>query len=98
MSSETIEKLAAAIGDAAYIDVAKWHLYLRDAKLHTRLAETFYPMLTTGSVSSSQVGEVLKGVSISLGGGKAELPLSDLIPASAQTQLVNALEDFRRDL
>ncbi|BAU43893.1 DUF3181 family protein [Leptolyngbya sp. O-77] len=34
-SSEAIEALAAELGKEVYIDVAKWHLYLRDAHLNT---------------------------------------------------------------
>ena len=34
-TSKAIEDLAVAIGDKVYLDVAKWHLYLQDAKLHT---------------------------------------------------------------
>lgn len=98
MSSAAVEQLAALIGESAYIDVAKWHLYLSDAKLHTTLAEKFYPLLTAGSVSDSQVSDVLKGIPVKLGGGKLEVPLADLVPAAAQTQLVDALEEFRRDL
>ncbi len=98
MNTRAIEQLAASIGESVYIDVAKWHLYLGDAKLHTSLAEQFYPLLTAGSVSESQVTDVLKGVPVKLGGGKLEVPLADLIPNSAQTQLVDTLEEFRRDL
>lgn len=98
MSSEAIEKLAAAIGESVYIDVAKWHLYLRDAHLHTTLAERFYPMLTKGSVSESQVNDVLKSIPVKLGGGKLEVPLSDLLPMQSQVHLVDALEEFQRNL
>lgn len=98
MTSEAIEQLAANIGENVYIDVAKWHLYLRDTGLHTSLAEKFYPMLTKGAVSESQVGEVLKSISIKLGGGKLEVPLSDLLPMQSQVHLMDALEEFQRDL
>jgi hypothetical protein len=98
MSNEAIEQLAASIGESVYIDVAKWHLYLGDAKLHTGLAEKFYSMLTAGAVSDSQVNDVLKGIPVKLGGGKLEVPLADLLPAAAQTQLLEVLEEFRRDL
>lgn len=98
MSSEAIEKLAASIGENVYIDVAKWHLYLRDAHLHTTLAEQFYPMLTKGSVSESDVSTVLKGIKIKLGGGKLEVPLADLLPMQSQVHLMDALEEFQRDL
>lgn len=98
MSSEAIEKLAASIGESVYIDVAKWHLYLRDAHLHTSLAEQFYPMLTKGSVSESQVRDVLQRISVKLGGGKVEVPLSDLLPMQSQVHLMDVLEEFQREL
>lgn len=98
MSSVAIEKLAAAIGENVYIDVAKWHLYLRDAHLHTTLAERFYPMLTKGNVSESQVNEVLQSIPVKLGGGKIEVSLADLLPMQSQVHLVDALEEFQRDL
>ncbi|MFM6515410.1 MAG: DUF3181 family protein, partial [Microcystis panniformis] len=34
-TTQDIENLAAQIGDNIYIDVAKWHLYLREAHLHS---------------------------------------------------------------
>jgi hypothetical protein len=98
MPSEAIEKLAAMIGDNVYIDVAKWHLYLRDAHLHTALAEQLYPLLTKGSVTEAQVSNILKDISVKLGGGKLEVPLSDLLPMQSQVHLMDAIEDFQRDL
>lgn len=97
-SSEAIEKLAASIGENVYIDVAKWHLYLRDAHLHTTLAEQIYPLLTNGSVQENQVIEILKKVPVKLGGGKIEVPLADLLPMQSQVHLMDALEEFQRDL
>jgi len=97
-SSEAIEKLAGAIGENVYIDVAKWHLYLNDAHLHTPLAEQFYPLLSQGSISEDQVLEVLKGIAIKLGGGKREVPLSDLLPMQSQVHLMDVLEEFQRNL
>ena len=38
-TSQAIESLAAEIGNNVYIDIAKWHLYLREAHLHTVVAE-----------------------------------------------------------
>jgi hypothetical protein len=98
MSSEAIEKLAASIGENVYIDIAKWHLYLRDAKLHTTLAEQFYPMLTKGSVSEAEVNKVLSNIKVKLGGGKIEVALADLLPMQSQVHLMDALEEFQRDL
>ena len=97
MSSESIEQLAAAIGESVYIDVAKWNLYLRDAKLHTLLAERIYPLLSAGEPSASQISDLLKNIPVKLGGGKVELPLADLLPPQSQTNLMNAIEEFQRD-
>ncbi len=97
-TSETIGKLAAEIGETVYIDIAKWHLYLNDAKLHTPLAEKFYPMLIDGEISAGVVAETLQSFNVSLGGGKKEVSLGDLVPSSCQNNLVNLLADFRRDL
>jgi hypothetical protein len=96
--SEAIEKLAASIGENVYIDVAKWHLYLRDAHLHTTLAEQLYPLLSQGKLQESQVTNVLKGIPVKLGGGKLEVSLADLLPMQSQVHLMDALEDFQREL
>lgn len=97
-NSEAIEKLAASIGENVYIDVAKWHLYLRDAHLHTALAEQLYPLLTAGKVEENQVVDLLKRTPVKLGGGKTEVPLADLLPMQSQVHLMDVLEDFQRDL
>jgi hypothetical protein len=97
-SNEAIETLAAAIGENVYIDVAKWHLYLRDAHLHTVLAERFYPLLSKGSVSEDQAAQVLRTVPVKLGGGKLEVPLADLLPMQSMVHLMDALEEVQRDL
>lgn len=97
-TSEAIEALAAEIGEKIYIDVAKWHLFLREAHLHTTLAERLYPLMTDKSLNSSSVEGVLRDISVKLGGGKRELPLIDLIPASGVSDLVELLEEFQRNL
>ncbi len=97
MTSENIEKLAAAIAEEVYIDIAKWHLYLGDAHLHTVLAEQFYPMLTAG-VNASHVNQVLSSTMVKIGDGKRELPLSDFIPDRSKANLLNVLENFSQDL
>ena len=56
-NNQQIEELAAEIGDKVYIDVAKWHLYLQDAKLHTLVAEQVYPLLT-GGLTSDKLTEI----------------------------------------
>ncbi len=92
-TSERIEQLAAAIAEDVYIDIAKWHLYLNDAHLHRPLAEKFYPMILDG-IKSTDVTKVLNETKIAVGGGKREIPLSDLIPNTCQNRLLAILEEF----
>jgi hypothetical protein len=96
-SAEAIESLAASIGDNVYIDVAKWHLYLRDAHLSKALAEQLYPLLESGTPTEAQVQTVLKGMMVKLGGGKMEVSLADLLPMQSQVHLMDALEEVQRN-
>ncbi len=93
-TSETIERLAAAIAEEAYIDIAKWHLYLNDARLHLPLAERLLPMVQAGTADEAAIAKVLAEFPVPLGGGKRTLPLSELIPAAAQLRLVEAIARF----
>ena len=93
-----IESLAAQIGENVYIDIAKWHLYLRDAHLHTVIAEQLYPMLEDGNLDDDKVGQVLQSIPVKLGGGKREVPLADLIPMQSLVHLMDVLEEFQRKM
>lgn len=97
-STLEIEKLAAQIGENVYIDVAKWHLYLNDAHLHTVVAEKVYPLLEDNSLSEDAVISILQNISVKLGGGNTELALSKLIPSSCQKDLVELLEEYQKDM
>jgi hypothetical protein len=94
--AETLEALAADIGEVVYMDIAKWHLYLNDAKLHTLLAEKFFPLIDDNQLSAAAVTEVLKSTEVVIGGGRRQLPLQDLIPTSCEADLLRVLEDFDR--
>lgn len=93
-----IEALAAEIGDKIYIDVAKWHLYLSDAHLHTTVAEQVYPLLENKSLSAEQVEDILKRISVKLGGGRTQLPLLDLLPPNAMDDLMELLKEYQKQL
>lgn len=93
-----IESLAAEIGENVYIDIAKWHLYLRDAHLHTVVAQQLYSMLEDGNLDADRVGQILQSIPVKLGGGKREVPLADLIPMQCQVQLMDLLEEFQRNM
>ncbi|MBD1931886.1 MULTISPECIES: DUF3181 family protein [Cyanophyceae] len=96
-TSEAIEALAAEIGENIYIDIAKWHLYLRDAHLHSVLAEQLYPMLVNDSLQEDRVLQVLENIPVKLGGGKREVPLIDLLPMQCQVNLMDLLEEYQRN-
>ncbi|MEG4119348.1 DUF3181 family protein [Microcoleus sp. N9_B4] len=97
-TTQAIESLAAEIGENVYIDIAKWHLYLNDAHLHTVVAEQLYSMLEDGDLDADKVAQVLQGIPVKLGGGKREVPLADLIPMQCQVQLMDVLEEFQRKM
>lgn len=96
--AETLETLAANIGEAVYLDVAKWHLYLNDAKLHTLVAQRLYPLVADDRTSEGEVTKILQDISVPVGGGRQQLPLLTLIPAACMTDLLRVLEDFKDQL
>ncbi len=97
-TAELLEALAAEIGENVYIDVAKWHLYLSNAKLHTVVAEQLYPLITSNTVNEDRVTQVLQSILVKIGGGKRELPLIDLLPLQCQVNLVDILEKYQREI
>ena len=97
-TTEVIESLAAEIGENVYIDIAKWHLYLSDAHLHTVLAEQLYPLLTSNSLEEDRVLQILQNLPVKIGGGRRELPLADLLPLQCQINLMDILEKYQRKL
>lgn len=97
-NTREIEALAAKIGENVYIDVAKWHLYLNDAHLHTVVAEKVYGILEEDSLSEDAVTNVLQSIPIKLGGGKTELPLNELLPMQCKMTLLDLLEEYQKDM
>ncbi|MBD0336373.1 MAG: DUF3181 family protein [Cyanobacteria bacterium Co-bin13] len=97
-TSEAIEALAAEIGENIYLDIAKWHLYLGDAKLHTPLAERLYPLLQNRSLSENAVNDALQTMTVAIGGGRRQLPLAEFLPSSGQRDLMRLLEDYQNKL
>ena len=96
-TTEAIEELAAEIGDNVYIDVAKWHLYLKDAHIHTTLAQQIYPLLKN-TIEEDQITKILQNIPVKLGGGKREVPLSDLLPMQCQVNLMDIIEEYQRKM
>ncbi|OLP16460.1 thylakoid-associated protein [Leptolyngbya sp. 'hensonii'] len=97
-TTELLEALAAELGENIYLDIAKWHLHLENAKLHTPLAEQLYPLLAAGPIQEDQVIRILSTIPVKIGGGKKEIPLVDLLPMQCQVTLIDILERFQKDL
>jgi hypothetical protein len=94
-TTQDIESLAASIGDNVYIDITKWHLYLKEAHLHLAVAEKVYPLLVEKRLSETAVIEILREIPVKLGGGKVEIPLIDLIPKQCERDLIYLLENYQ---
>ncbi len=97
-TTEAIEKLAAEIGENVYLDIAKWHLYLSDAHLHTLLAEQLYPILSAKSLDEDRVLHILQSIPVTIGGGKKEVSLIDFMPMQCQVILMDILEKYQRNM
>ncbi|WP_044260808.1 DUF3181 family protein [Richelia intracellularis] len=97
-TNKIIEALAFEIGDNLYMDIAKWHLYLSNAKLHTVVAEKMYPLLVDNTITEDRIFEVLSSIPVKIGGGKKELPLTDLLTLQSQMHLVNIMRTFQQEI
>ena len=97
-TTQAIEALAAEIGENIYIDVAKWHLYLSDAHLHTTVAERVYSLLAEDNLTEAALLGILRDIPVKLGGGKVEVTLADLIPMQSQVNLLDLLEEYQRNM
>ncbi len=95
-TTQDIENLAAQIGDNIYIDVAKWHLYLREAHLHSVVAEKVFPLLENNSLSENAVMSILREIKVTLGGGHLQVSLADLLPSKCQIDLIDLLEEYQK--
>jgi len=94
-TTEVIEAMASEIGENVYMDIAKWHLYLSDAHLHTQLAEQLYPILSAKSLEEDRVLHILQSIPIKIGAGKKEVPLLDFLPMQCQVNLMDILEKYQ---
>jgi hypothetical protein len=62
------------------------------------LAQQLYPLLTNKTLQEDQVTKILQAIPIKLGGGKREVPLSDLLPMQCQVNLMDILEEYQRQM
>ncbi|BBA79899.1 hypothetical protein RGRSB_1473 [cyanobacterium endosymbiont of Rhopalodia gibberula] len=96
-TTQAIETLAAKIGGSVYIEIAKWHLYLAEAHLHTEVAEKVYPLIENHKLSENKVLSILRDIKVPLGGGTLEVSLIDLLPAQCKATLINLLQEDQRN-
>lgn len=93
-SDESTNSLASRIGEEVYIDIASWHVYLRDVqKLHIAVAAA----IRQEGYSRDTIAHILQRIPISCGNGKTQLSLFDCIPEPCIQDMVDlAEEDARR--
>lgn len=96
-TTHAIETLAAEIGENVYIDVTKWHLYLTETGLDTKVAEKVYPLIENYELSEDKVLSILREIKVPLGGGKLKVSLMDLIPVRCQVTLIDLLQEYKRN-
>ena len=105
--------LADAIGREVYIDVAGWHLFLKDVRLAEAagggggltLAQGLAQQLGAAAAGAgrgldapAEVAALLDRVPVRLGGGRLTVALADVVPAGAQRELEEILARYARDL
>ena len=89
-----LQDLQIAIGDRIYIQVASWHLYLRDAGLAETLALECNANLDLGASVAAR--KALEAVQVHLAGGTTRLPLARLIPSGQIFDLEDILDPYCR--
>lgn len=96
-TTEVIERLAAALGDRVYMDIARWHLYLKDARLHTILAQRIYEQAQKGTLREEQALGLLREIMVDIGGGRRQIPLLDLVPVQGQLAYMDIIDAFQKN-
>lgn len=97
------DELADKIGRECYIDVAGWHLYLKDVKIGGQaslaqgLATKLGPLIQD-KFDDHIVEDLLKKVPIKLGQGKTTVSLAQVLPTMCVSMIVEICEDYARDL
>lgn len=92
LGASDLHDLELALGDRLYLQIASWHLYLKDAGLAQALAIECAARLDQGAEVASR--QALEAVLVPVGGGVTRLPLARLIPAGQLRDLEELLEPF----
>jgi len=95
--NEQIEALAEQLGDRFYLDIGKWHLYLKDAKLEGVLAERLYALIEEKRVDLKAIEAVLQDIRVTIGGGRNQISLLHFLPVGTEKAMLDVLEEIQND-
>lgn len=89
-----MEELAEKLGDDVHAEMNGWRLYLRNMKSSggKNMAQTLAEKVVMGIA----VEDALKELKISLGAGKKDISLFDVIPSTGINSAKNAVRDLER--
>ena len=97
------DELADKIGRECYIDVAGWHLYLKDVKLPDTqitlaqaIAQQRGSQIQGQGFNASAVNQLIGRVPVKLGQGKSTLSLADVMPSRCLSDLEDICENYAR--
>ena len=96
------EDLSNSIGKDCYVDIAGWHLFLKDIKVEgqTTMAQALAAKLGGDMMSSGfddrNVEDALKKVPVKIGQGKITVSLKDAMPAMVVSDLMDICEEYAR--
>merc|ERR1712137_607601 len=85
--SSAFEELAYKIGQDVYADFGGWHLYLRDMKgtpdlkMAQVVANAIGAKMSSNGFDERDVEDLLKGIPVTLGGGKIKVSLLQAMPS-----------------
>jgi hypothetical protein len=97
------DELADSIGRDCYVDVAGWHLFLKDIKVEgtTSLAVVLATKLGGDMMSRGfderDVEDALKKVPVKLGQGKKTVSLMDVMPSMCVSDLMDMCKTYARE-
>ncbi len=95
-----VSDFANDIGSDIYVDIAGWHLFLRDMKYNVGLANAIAARTASngGKISADDVTGILKKVAVKLGGGRSEVSLFDVMSSRCVDDLVELSQRFAKEL
>ena len=101
-SKNPFEELSDSIGKDCYVDIAGWHLFLKDIKVEgqTTMAQALAAKLGGDMKSTGfddrDVEDALRKVPVKIGQGKVTVSLKDAMPAMVVSDLVDICKEYAR--